>query len=174
MDRKDYAAAVQAYRTYLAKKPDDADAHFDLGNAYASLKQAADAKAEYEKAISLDPKTGRGLRQPGHHVDGHGFERRDSAFQKASELVPDRRVRNFSGLGVRAFRKTSTRDRTVRGGRKARFQKLRDSFCARTRSACLQPACRRRSRISRCACDQTPKTNRRTSAFRNPDGPKEI
>ena len=56
MDRKDYAEAVRSYKEYLAKKSDDADAHFDLGNAYASLKQAADAKIEYEKAISLNPK----------------------------------------------------------------------------------------------------------------------
>jgi Flp pilus assembly protein TadD len=56
MDHKDYGEAVRSYKEYLAKKPDDADAHFDLGNAYASLKQTADAKVEYEKAISLDPK----------------------------------------------------------------------------------------------------------------------
>ena len=53
---KDYAAAAQIYQDYLAKKPDDADAHFDLGYAYTAEAKPADAKAEYEKAISLDPK----------------------------------------------------------------------------------------------------------------------
>ena len=38
MDHQDYAEAVRSYQKYLATKPDDADAHFDLGNAYASLK----------------------------------------------------------------------------------------------------------------------------------------
>ena len=41
MDHQDYAEAVRSYQKYLATKSDDADAHFDLGNAYASLKQNA-------------------------------------------------------------------------------------------------------------------------------------
>jgi tetratricopeptide (TPR) repeat protein len=56
MDHNDYAEAIRKYQDYLTRKPDDADAHFDLGNTYASLKQNADAKTEYEKAISLNPK----------------------------------------------------------------------------------------------------------------------
>jgi Flp pilus assembly protein TadD len=56
LDHNDYAEAIRKYQDYLTRKPDDADAHFDLGNAYANLKQNADAETQYEKAISLNPK----------------------------------------------------------------------------------------------------------------------
>lgn len=56
IDRQDYEAAAQNYQDYLAKKPDDAGVHYNLGYVYTALKRPADAKGEYEKAISLDPK----------------------------------------------------------------------------------------------------------------------
>jgi tetratricopeptide (TPR) repeat protein len=55
-DRRDYAAAAQNYQGYLAKRPDDAIVHYDLGYAYTAMQRPADAQAEYEKAVSLDPK----------------------------------------------------------------------------------------------------------------------
>jgi superkiller protein 3 len=56
VDRKDYATAAQNYQDYLAKRPNDAVVHYDLGYAYTAMQRPADAKAEYEKAVSLDPK----------------------------------------------------------------------------------------------------------------------
>ena len=56
MERKDYQTAVQDYQDYLAKKPNDAVTHFNLGYVYTAMQRPSDAKAEYEKAISLDPK----------------------------------------------------------------------------------------------------------------------
>ena len=55
MDRKDYSAAAQNYQEYLAKKPDDALIHFQLGYAYTALQRPADAQVEYKRAIDLDP-----------------------------------------------------------------------------------------------------------------------
>jgi Flp pilus assembly protein TadD len=55
MDKKDYAAAAKNYQEYLAKKPDDANIHFQLGYAYTALQRPADAGVEYKKAIGLDP-----------------------------------------------------------------------------------------------------------------------
>jgi tetratricopeptide (TPR) repeat protein len=55
-DRQDYATAARNYRDYLAKKPDDAIVHYDLGYAYTAMQRATDARAEYEKAIALEPK----------------------------------------------------------------------------------------------------------------------
>jgi Flp pilus assembly protein TadD len=55
MDKKDYAAAARNYQEYLAKKPDDANIHFQLGYAYTALQRPADAEGEYRKAIDLDP-----------------------------------------------------------------------------------------------------------------------
>src|ERR1700726_1916725 len=58
IDRKDYATATHDYQDYLAKKPDDATVHYDLGYAYTALQKPGDAKSEYEKAIALNPKLG--------------------------------------------------------------------------------------------------------------------
>jgi tetratricopeptide (TPR) repeat protein len=58
IDKQDYAGAVQNYQDYLAKKPDDAIVHYDLGYAYSALNRPADAKPEYERAIALDPRMG--------------------------------------------------------------------------------------------------------------------
>lgn len=53
--RQDYETAAQDYQNYLAKKPDDASVHYNLGYVYAALQRQEDAKSEYEKAIALDP-----------------------------------------------------------------------------------------------------------------------
>src|ERR1700690_3965016 len=58
MEQKDFQGAARNYQDYLAKKPDDALAHFNLGYAFMSMQKLTDAKGEYEKAISLDPKMG--------------------------------------------------------------------------------------------------------------------
>jgi tetratricopeptide (TPR) repeat protein len=87
MNRKDYETAAQNYQAYLAKKPGDAVAHLQLGYADMSLQHLGEAKTEYEKAISLDPKLGPaylnlGLilvdTDPGAAVD---------PLQKAAELL---------------------------------------------------------------------------------------
>jgi tetratricopeptide (TPR) repeat protein len=52
---QDFEAAAEDYRSYLAKKPDDASVHYNLGYTYTALERPDDAKAEYERAIALDP-----------------------------------------------------------------------------------------------------------------------
>ena len=88
MDHKDYAEAVRSYKEYLAKKPDDADAHFGLGNAYASLKQSADAKIAYEKAISLDPKLDVAYINLGITLMETDPGAAVEPFQRAADLLP--------------------------------------------------------------------------------------
>jgi tetratricopeptide (TPR) repeat protein len=56
IDRRDFGGAVRNYQDYLAKKPDDAVVHYDLGYVYSALNRPADAKSEFEHAIALDPK----------------------------------------------------------------------------------------------------------------------
>ena len=56
LDKQDFEGAAKNYRDYLAKKPDDAVVHYDLGYVYSALKRPDDAKAEYQRAIELDPK----------------------------------------------------------------------------------------------------------------------
>jgi len=55
VNKQDFETAAQDYQDYLAKKPDDASVHYNLGYTYTALGRPADAKAEYEKAIALDP-----------------------------------------------------------------------------------------------------------------------
>ena len=55
-DKQDYAAAETNYLKYLAQKPNDASAHFDLGFVYTTENESQKAQAEYRKAIALDPK----------------------------------------------------------------------------------------------------------------------
>ena len=56
IDRNDFQAAIAPLQKFLAEKDDFAYAHFQLGYVYTALKQTKEARAEYEKAIALDPK----------------------------------------------------------------------------------------------------------------------
>jgi len=54
-DNQDYAAAVEPLQQYLALRPSDAFARFQLGYAFTGLQRWEDARREYEKALELDP-----------------------------------------------------------------------------------------------------------------------
>jgi len=56
VQQKDFATAAKDYQQFLAKKPDEAIVHFDLGYVYTALNREDDAKTQYQKAIALDPK----------------------------------------------------------------------------------------------------------------------
>lgn len=89
MDRKDYPAAAQNYQQYLAKKPDNAVAHFELGYADMSMQRLVDAKAEYEKAISLDPSMGPAYLNLGLTLVDTDPAAAVPNLQKALELIPN-------------------------------------------------------------------------------------
>jgi Flp pilus assembly protein TadD len=56
VDNSDYTAAQADYEKYLAQRPNDAAAHFDLGYVYTAQRETDNAIAEYRKAVALDPK----------------------------------------------------------------------------------------------------------------------
>jgi Flp pilus assembly protein TadD len=56
IERNDFQAAIEPLKKFLAEKDDFPYAHFQLGYVYTALKQPKEARAEYEKAIELDPK----------------------------------------------------------------------------------------------------------------------
>lgn len=56
MDANNYDAAIASLQKFIAQQPDVAYGHFQLGYAYTALKRDDDARAEYERAIALDPK----------------------------------------------------------------------------------------------------------------------
>ncbi len=89
MERKDYAAAIPALQSYLAQRPEDATAQFQLGYAYSELQRWEEAIFAYGRAIALDPKLGAahlnlGLvlldREPAAAVE---------RFRRAAELMPE-------------------------------------------------------------------------------------
>jgi tetratricopeptide (TPR) repeat protein len=56
IDNNQFEAAVVPLQKFLSEKPDVAWAHFQLAYAYTALKRADEARAEYERATTLDPK----------------------------------------------------------------------------------------------------------------------
>lgn len=56
IDHNDFQAAIDPLKKFLAERDDFAYAHFQLGYVYTALKQQKEARAEYERAIALDPK----------------------------------------------------------------------------------------------------------------------
>jgi Flp pilus assembly protein TadD len=56
LDKNDYTSAIPPLQKFLAEQPDVAYAHFQLAYAYTGLHEDDNARAEYEKAATLDPK----------------------------------------------------------------------------------------------------------------------
>ncbi len=89
IDAKDYQTAAQDYQDYLAKKPDDALVHFQLGYAYTAMQKPDAAKPEYEAAISLDPKMSAAYLNLGLTLLSSNPGAAVAPLQKAVELSPD-------------------------------------------------------------------------------------
>jgi Flp pilus assembly protein TadD len=56
IDKNEFETAISPLRKVLAEEPEFAYAHFQLAYVYTALKRMDDARGEYERAISLDPK----------------------------------------------------------------------------------------------------------------------
>src|SRR5271170_6219165 len=106
VNKQDYASAAQDYQVYLAKKPDDAVVHYDLGYAYTALQKPADAKSEYEKAIALDPKMAPAYQNLGVTLIPTDPAAAIAPLQRAAELVPeDARTKWLLGIALEATKK---------------------------------------------------------------------
>jgi Flp pilus assembly protein TadD len=106
VSKNDYASAAQDYRDYLAKKPDDAVVHYDLGYAYTALQKPADAESEYEKAIALDPKMAAAYQNLGVTLIPMDPAAAIVPLQRAAELMPeDARTKWLLGIALEATKK---------------------------------------------------------------------
>jgi Flp pilus assembly protein TadD len=56
IDTNNFEAALPPLQKFIAEKPEVAFAHFQLAYAYTALKRVQEARAEYERAMALDPK----------------------------------------------------------------------------------------------------------------------
>jgi Flp pilus assembly protein TadD len=101
INKKDYAAALQPLESYLAQRPDDALAHFQLGYAYSGLQREEEAKAEYTRAIALNPKLAAAHLNLGLTLLDQDAAGAMEAFRRAAELLPDQsRPRYLLGVAL--------------------------------------------------------------------------
>lgn len=104
----DFEAAAKDYQDYLAKKPDDATVHYDLGYIYTAMQDSDDAKSEYEKAISLDPRMAEAYQNLGLTLLGSDPAAAIAPLQKAAELMPtDARTKWLLGIALEGAGKTT-------------------------------------------------------------------
>jgi len=85
----DFETAAKDYEDFLAKKPDDATVHFDLGYVYTAMQESEAARKEYEKAIALDPHMGKAYENLGLTLLGSDPGAAVAPLEKAVELMPD-------------------------------------------------------------------------------------
>jgi Flp pilus assembly protein TadD len=102
MDKSDFEAAITPLEKVLAEKPDFAYAHFQLAYVYTALKRMDDARGEYERAISLDPKMAEAYLNLGLLLlDKQQYAAAVVPLRKAVELLPAQsRPRSLLGVAL--------------------------------------------------------------------------
>jgi len=88
IDKMDFASALDPLQKYIAQRPDEPYAHFQLGYAYAGLKRMEDAKAEFSRALALDPKMAAAYQNLGLVLIDSDPAAAADAFRHAAELQP--------------------------------------------------------------------------------------
>src|SRR5215472_4587896 len=56
IDKNEFESAIAPLQKVLADQPEFAYAHFQLAYVYTAMKKTQEARAEYERTITLDPK----------------------------------------------------------------------------------------------------------------------
>ncbi|MHB8501353.1 MAG: tetratricopeptide repeat protein [Candidatus Acidiferrales bacterium] len=88
IDSNQFAAAISPLQKVLAEKPDIAWAHFQLAYAYTALKRTDEARAEYERAIALDPKMSEAFLNLGILLSEKDPAAAVPPLRKAVDLLP--------------------------------------------------------------------------------------
>jgi len=103
VNRNDYASAAKDYQDYLAKKPDDAVVHYDLGYAYTALQKPAEARIKCDR---LDPKMAAAYQNLGVMLIPTNPAAAIEPLQHAAELMPeDARTKWLLGIALEATKK---------------------------------------------------------------------
>jgi Flp pilus assembly protein TadD len=99
IDKMDFAAALDPLQKYIAQRPDEAYAHFQLGYAYVGLKRSEDAAREFSRATVLDPKMAAAYQNLGLVLMDSDPAAAANAFLHAAELQPaESRPRYLAGV----------------------------------------------------------------------------
>src|SRR5258708_4154664 len=89
IDSNNFEAAIAPLQKFIAEKPELAFAHFNLAYAYTALKRGDEARAEYQRAIALDPKMPEPYLNLGILLlDKHEYAAAVTPLSKAVELLP--------------------------------------------------------------------------------------
>ena len=101
IDKLDFQAALEPLQQYIAQRPDDAYAHFQLGYAFVGLKRLQDSKSEFSRAIALDPKLAAAHLNLGLVQMATDPEAAADSFRRAAELSPsESRPRFLEGASL--------------------------------------------------------------------------
>jgi tetratricopeptide (TPR) repeat protein len=101
MTRGDFASAIAPLQQYVSHYPDSAYAHFQLGYADAQLNHSDDAKSEFNRAISIDPKMAEAHLNLGLVLLDSDPAGAATAFSAAADLTPtESRPRFLYGLAL--------------------------------------------------------------------------
>jgi Flp pilus assembly protein TadD len=99
IDKNDYNAAILPLQKFIAEQPDVAFAHFQLGYTFTALKRTDEARAEYEKAVTLNPKMPEAQLNLGILLLETDASAAVAPLTKAVELLPSQsRPRYLLGL----------------------------------------------------------------------------
>lgn len=101
LEKENFADAAKQFEAYLAQRPDDSRAHFQLGYAYTALRDAEKAKTHYQRAVELDPKLAAGYQNLGIILLEQNAREAIAPLQKAVELLPGQaRPRFLLGMAL--------------------------------------------------------------------------
>jgi len=87
-NKMEFAAALDPLQKYIAQRPDDPYAHFQLGYAFVGLKRPEDAKTQFLRAIALDPKMAAAHLNLGLVLMDSDPATATEAFRHAADLQP--------------------------------------------------------------------------------------
>jgi Flp pilus assembly protein TadD len=88
IDQNNFEGAITPLEHFLAEKPDVAYAHFQLAYAYTALQRSDEARAEYERTITLDPKMSEAYLNLGILLTDRDPPAAVLQLRKAVELLP--------------------------------------------------------------------------------------
>jgi tetratricopeptide (TPR) repeat protein len=101
IDSNHFEAAIAPLQKFLAEQPNVAFAHFQLAYAYTALKRTDEAKAEYQRALEIDPKMSEAALNLGILLLPSDPAGAAAALRKAVELLPSQsRPRYLLGVAL--------------------------------------------------------------------------
>src|SRR5437763_11571626 len=111
IDQKQFEAAITPLQKVLAEQPDFAYGHFQLAYVYTALKKTKEARAEYERTATLDPKMSAAYVNLGMLLlDSREDVAAVVPLRKAVELLPEREPPALSPCGrAGSFRRSCRR-----------------------------------------------------------------